>query len=570
MKKALWAALNYRNNFNFSVIPVGIFPGKDPNKLEKKPLLSWAEFQDRIATEEEIRSWWDKWPDAQVGIVTGKLSDIFVVDLDTDEAKETFEKTLPETLIPPTALTPRGGKHYYFRHVEGFPNRANYTPGLDIRTQGGFIVAPPSQANGNGKAWSWSTALQNAPLAVPPASSLELLKAALNTNLNSYSFSNSLYGGVSKKEGESYKNLQMFKHGRQDEDLFHVANCLTRGGMPQNEQVQVLERIVFSWGGEKEAGWVESKVKSALQRAEKRERNLTKEFREWIYLQNAYWKLTDAFSGLQILTKEEKNATHVAINRMINGKDAEGIVLEKHPSMISCYRLLVKDCEEITFEDDEDEGEFFDVRLPMGLNNLVRVYQGNIVLVAGEWNSGKTSFLLNVLVSNKNRFPIRYISSEMRSQEFKLRFKTFGIDKDHWMPDAMTKYIKASSSVYTQIDPDGLNIIDYLEFPNSDYTKGSELLVGIHNALRKGIAVVGVQKKEGQRLPRSSDMVLEKPRLAIALSKDVHAGPDNIGVVEILKAKIPIAGKCDGKKLRFEFIGRGSGFKVLQDWGYWK
>ena len=81
---------------------------------------------------------------------------------------------------------------------------------------------------------------------------------------------------------------------------------------------------------------------------------------------------------------------------------------------------------------------------------------------------------------------------------------------------------------------------------------------------------MAVQKKENLRMPRSGDMIVEKPRLAISLSKYNSSGEFPQGIAEILKCKIPKLGKVDGKKLRFELQKQGSKFHVLNDWGYLK
>ena len=79
----LKAALEYRNVYGFSVIPLN--PSSDPEK-GKKPLVSWMPYQKARASEEEIREWWRKWPQAMVGIITGKLSGVMVLDGDSDES----------------------------------------------------------------------------------------------------------------------------------------------------------------------------------------------------------------------------------------------------------------------------------------------------------------------------------------------------------------------------------------------------------------------------------------------------------------------------------------------------
>ena len=66
-------ALKYYEQ-GFSVIP--IIPG------QKKPMIKWQPYQNERATPEQIKQWWTETPNANVGIVTGKISDLFVIDLD--------------------------------------------------------------------------------------------------------------------------------------------------------------------------------------------------------------------------------------------------------------------------------------------------------------------------------------------------------------------------------------------------------------------------------------------------------------------------------------------------------
>jgi len=111
-----------------------------PLKKDKRPLLTeWREFQHRIPTEKEVREWWSKWPDANIGIVTGKVSGITVVDVDIDHGGKV--DGLPPTLIVKTG---NGGWHYYYQYEEGITIGAGIKQGIDIRGEGGFVVAPPS------------------------------------------------------------------------------------------------------------------------------------------------------------------------------------------------------------------------------------------------------------------------------------------------------------------------------------------------------------------------------------------------------------------------------------------
>lgn len=111
-----------------SVIPVG---------RDKIPLLqTWKEFQTRKPTEQEVRDWWAKWPDANIGIVTGKISNIIVVDVEKGGAWEHFPVTT-------TVETGGGGVHLYYTYTP-FSNKTRVFPLTDIRGDGGYVVAPPS------------------------------------------------------------------------------------------------------------------------------------------------------------------------------------------------------------------------------------------------------------------------------------------------------------------------------------------------------------------------------------------------------------------------------------------
>jgi hypothetical protein len=146
MGKVADAALKYLD-FGFSVIPLG---------LDKRPMLSsWRSFQKRHPLESQVRSWFEQWPDAGVGIVTGWLSRLVVVDLDSDKAVEHVRKQMKR--YPPTVKTGKGW-HLYYRYPaeKEIRNSVNADIGLDIRGDGGYVVAPPS-IHPSGRKYEWST-----------------------------------------------------------------------------------------------------------------------------------------------------------------------------------------------------------------------------------------------------------------------------------------------------------------------------------------------------------------------------------------------------------------------------
>ena len=140
LKAALW----YLDTMGFSIIPV---------KKNKKPFIKWEKYQTEKPTRDQIKEWWEKWPHANIGIVAGKVSGVDIIDCDSEVGKTTLEDFLPVSFITPTSKTPKG-YHYYFRHKDGLSNSVRALTDCDIRTTGGYIIAPPSQ-NGNGIGYSW-------------------------------------------------------------------------------------------------------------------------------------------------------------------------------------------------------------------------------------------------------------------------------------------------------------------------------------------------------------------------------------------------------------------------------
>jgi len=551
----LESALRYLE-LGFSVIP--IIPG------QKKPMVKWETFQKQKATKTQVVSWWSATPNANVGIITGEISNLFVVDIDTDEGHQNLLEYGFDTIVTPTVKTPRGGQHLYFQYPQGtnITIGAGKIRGTDFRGNGGYVVAPPS-VNGDGTSYEWLPELD---LAIVNLYTLPLLYIKkLFTPPHAY------VTGQGEKQLQTVTSVtncdndNLWEHGKRDENLFHVAWSLAKSGNDKEYIFHTLRAIMASWG-EYDERWIRDKIESAFKRKEGKERNLHAEVGEFIAVTSGDFSVTSCYLMLQVVTKECKGTIRQSFKRY-----AEQGVIEKVGTKDGVYRRVEKDLAFIDFsEPDEEENEFI-VKMPFNLGEIVDIFAGNIILIGGEYNAGKTTFLLNILRMNKNKVPLRYISSEMGKKEFKRRFRGFyGIAPDFWKNDAMTDYVKRSHSFSAVIRPKALNIIDYLEFPRGDYTQGAELLTQIHDKLEGGVAVVAIQKKEGTRLPRAGDLVMEKPRLVITLTKAGKDEDTTEGVAEILKAKFPKAGKLDGKRLKFEIVEYGSTFKVLRDWGYWR
>jgi hypothetical protein len=126
----------------------------------KRPLIAWLELQSRLATTDEVDTWLQRWPDANIGIVTGRISRLVVLDVDAGHggAESLAQLEIEHGPLPHTveSLTGGGGRHLYFSHPgEPVANRVGLRPGIDLRGDGGCVVAPPS-VHPNGLRYAWA------------------------------------------------------------------------------------------------------------------------------------------------------------------------------------------------------------------------------------------------------------------------------------------------------------------------------------------------------------------------------------------------------------------------------
>lgn len=116
---------------------------------DKRPLVMWEPLQAARPTAEQVSDWFRRWPDANIGIVTGEISNLVVLDIDPqhggDASLERLERRYGPLPVTVEAKTGGGGRHLYFAHAGGLiRSRTGLAQGIDLRGDGGYIVAPPS------------------------------------------------------------------------------------------------------------------------------------------------------------------------------------------------------------------------------------------------------------------------------------------------------------------------------------------------------------------------------------------------------------------------------------------
>jgi len=539
----LEAALKYAE-MGFSVIP--IWEGqKSPTKIKE-----WAPFQKTLPTKEQVIAWWTKWPKANIGIVTGKLSNLFVADLDRYKPEYDEELALecfPDSLITPTTISPRKGEHLYFSFPENFNHsgRANNEIAIDFRSEGNYIVAPPS-INGDGTAYQWTNSIFDTPLSVVPAAYLNYIKKYL------------LYSNVDKTTADSLQGQQktttdhiMFSEGSRDQDLFHIANQLVVSRTAEAEIRQVINILAKNCNPPFPESQIETKIFSALKFGEKRDRTLAYEIKEWLCPQTGTISLQSVYIHLQLTTRADKKNAAMILKRLSEGEDR---ILEKVDGAVGSYKILNKDLKKINLADRTDLVGELPIAFPFGLENLIKPMPKCVYVIAGETDSGKSAFLMNFAKKNVDAFKIHYFSTEMGKAEF--------LDRaDHFWPDAGTNPNFNFYEHYEGFDqvlfPDDINVIDYLELFD-DFYKMAGLIKKIGMTLKKGIAFIALQKPKGRDEGEGGERTKNLPRLYLSLT------PGNL---KIVKAKNWKNTKFNPNKLEIQFkLAEGCKFTNTTSW----
>jgi hypothetical protein len=170
------------------------------------------------------------------------------------------------------------------------------------------------------------------------------------------------------------------------------------------------------------------------------------------------------------------------------------------------------------------------------LEYIMRLGTGNVGIIGGSTDAGKTILLLDFIMRNMDNFRIRCINWEMDEGELYERLllleKCYGVSADSFYDkvEFLSWYCTADdpasmAGLLHLIDPDKVNIVDYLT-ANEDFFKIGGPLERIHNKLKKGVCLVALQKDSGVELPYGKGQTQKVARVALTLDLAPDKGPD--------------------------------------------
>ena len=477
----------------------------------KRPAIkSWEEFQNRVATEEEVRGWFENKPDLNIALVCGSMSGLVAVDVDGEQGQAWFKENMPR----PNCYQYTSSKskfHAFYSH----PGRrvapaVRIAPEVDVRGDGSYVVFAPS-THKSGAVYTlhylqgfdgWESLV--------PCPDLEQFKQHDEKPTREASDSLDVQDGARNQtlaqlvgkwfaKGLSRDEAMCFAHG------WNERHCIPP--LPEKEVERTVESVHNTHGRNNPMALNVDGI------------------RTWVLAIPGQFRVADLDAELGIKDKNDKIQRTVVLEGMCK----EGLI-ERVGQTRGTYRIRDKKMNVLSIDTPEEPEA--DVWLPFGLNRNVKVQQKNIIIVAGETNAGKTSLLMNMAWMQATKSNSRYLCSEMTGPELKSKTLSFG-QMDRWQ---RVEFVERTSGYHDVILPHGVTYIDYLEVYDNFFRIGEEIRA-IYDALKTGVVVIALQKATGSDLGRGGAFTIEKARLAISLFSHGKMLDGIIGSAKVVKAK---------------------------------
>jgi len=253
MSDTLQAAKEYLA-LGWSVIPLEPGGKLPPEITPGGKRFSWKPYQTRQASERELTGWLQRWRRCNLGIVTGQVSGVIVLDIDSPEAAAWVE--MQGVPLTPTVKTGKG-QHLFFRHPGGTVRNfaSKVVAGLDLRGDGGYVCAPPS-VHETGTVYQWEIG-PDTPLADPPGWLLDLIRGDTPAPAQQHNV-NGRHPYVEAAVNSEIGRLARTTEGVRNDQLFQTAASLGElvggGYLNRGELERELLGVALQIGlGEREA-----------------------------------------------------------------------------------------------------------------------------------------------------------------------------------------------------------------------------------------------------------------------------------------------------------------------------
>lgn len=231
-------------------------------------------------------------------------------------------------------------------------------------------------------------------------------------------------------------------------------------------------------------------------------------------------------------------------------------VIDRTLKIIEWHKALRNDTLEIKWPYDHEEQTNF------GFDESIKIYPGDLIVVAGEGNKGKTTFALNFVVENMDIYPCFYFTSEFNASKFTDRMASF-----NWVnifkKDGTPKFILAEQDQNWQdiIQPNAINVVDWV-YLEDDAWKMRGVMRNIIKNVGRGIALVVIQKRSYKQVGEGGEGTMDLASVYLTIRYDEKLGSN---VLRVNKVKSPKNIDPNYQQFTFKIVQNGAKFHDIQE-----
>ncbi|MDY0222993.1 MAG: bifunctional DNA primase/polymerase [Desulfobacterium sp.] len=534
-----------------------------------------------LTAKGDIEKVWKEHPEANISI---KSPGLIIIDIDQHEKSNGVDKAkemnLPKTLAQET---PNNGLHLIYKNPEKRKIKIA-DAGIDYISGDYCLMMAPSILNGKKYEFANEREIIDFEYSLIPEKKIDTVTGK---------------GRIP----------DIIEDGERNQQLTRLAGKYAGKGLSYDEIFTAL------WGENllkcdppKDKDEVRTIANSIHNREQSKSDTLKSRIEEFIKDDTGFFTLSQLDSELGIMQSEKNNRKQILHRMTQDGKLERG-------NQRGLYRICDYQLAPLDFVNVKDAE--VSLPLPLELSNHASVMPGDIVVIAGSTNGGKTCFVMNLVHSilngqaakitditgekvsrnarisenyvyfnqygkniphskpvsvllneqmNSKSDPVnvRYLIAEGNPTIFKKRANNFSGGLNSFIKHPNFQHSNRQNSFQDVIDPNGINIIDYLRIYDNFWLIG-DTITKILNKLENGIAIICIQKRSDKDFARGGEFSIENSALAFNLDTNKPHGH----TATIMKLKYPIGENIDGMSRDFK-IGGGANIKTISDWMYVK
>lgn len=537
-----------------------------PINEKGKPFLKYKHIEKNKISE--LKKWIAKFPTCAWAVVTGQKTNLTIVDCESRQAAKKFRQTYKAIegikLDTPAVKSPHG-VHYYFQYnpklKSGIVNPdASKSDQIDIKNNNQLVTIPPSYRKA--KQYSWvnknkidnyfidnslvmmalkKTHIYNVIYGVKRKKCQNDTQPTVNTK-NSKRFndpsgvsnSSKTFHSVSKNRENKSEYDELFKQGSRDKSLFVLTNYLYSGGASVKYIEQIQRFICENMDPPFPLREALPKIDYAIEKAKEKKIDFKKAIHQFISVSNGWFSVSECYQTFHSVSKSiTRDRIRLYLWRLSEKRKP---IIEKHPEINGLYRRIDNELVEMDLMNVPTEEH--KIKLPLGLNQIVTIRPGSLIVVGGVTNAGKSVFLLNTIKLNlHNGYKNFLFNSENTASQVMGRIKC--IDPNNYQKNfidnkCFRSFVREEDyHLVIKKNKKCINYIDYLAV-DKDFWQIKTKLEKIRAAQDQAVTIVAIQKNPKAEYPDGGPKTYQPTSLAINLDID---DKDKSTVAQIMKCK---------------------------------